>query len=853
MEVPELSDSELEEVEGAIPALARPLGDPRLRELLSNPYYLDRAAQLSWSADQPLPRSERELRAVFWKQIVRAEDRRADGMPLRRERAFSEIAVRRARALAQYVNCEDLKPEVVERLKQDSLVSSADWDEQHLAPEHDVLEDWALLQWFDQQHQRFAGSLEELAGAIGGHPAIRRSYKQWVTELVATDADSADRLFNDAVMVKTAPEYLRDDTLVSLLRSPRAPYLLEKKVGALLADERALLKRVIHVLRVGCVALPTEWSKLRVHVSPFYTPEGPAWVSVLRLVHAHVEELIAAGEALLVLGLIKDWSRVVSWRRPCPDGADSAAGIAHSLLPAFEGYRWRDSLRETLEVIVKIPGADRQKFAGLLHGPGGVGDRDRMRNEIRDLVFVGFQGAMVAREAPQELVTSARSYILCSESEVRRSPFARGDSLDNAELFGVRRSLDLKYLPRSALQGPWLTLLRVHPEVGVAFLLAVFKHSADWYANPRVSGGSVEQPEEVELTFSDGTVHRQWANARLWQWYRGLSVGPRVLQCLLMALETWLLEVAESRPRELDAELLQLLRGSESAAISAVVASVATAFPRCAAETLLTLLRSRRYVELDRERLAREIQAPSRFARFLPSLRPHDGFHRNERKTSDELPHRGLDVEAAVIRLQFWPLAARVQEILDEHRAALPAASEREEIDRLWLLALNRMDLRRLSVVAEGDTLSPEPKPGGAVKVRLDVAFEEGEQDVEEMVEENQSLAAERVGSTSLLMWGLKVFRREEPEEYDPAAWQERLAQAKAAEISEDEVPIGSMARAAPAFVAAVCVRDRWPELSAAERCWCVSVVCSEVERYANQWDEYSRVQRNALLSHKAG
>lgn len=847
LEVPELSEAELEEVEGALPALARPLGEPRLRGLLSNPYYLDRAAQLSWAVDQPLPRNERELRSVFWKQVVRAEDRRAHGMPLRRERAFSEIAVRRAQALAQYVDCDDLDPAVVDSLRQDSLVSSADWDEQHLAPAHDVLEDWAILQWIEQQHHRSGGSFGELAGAIGGHPALRRSYREWVTELVATDVDSADRLFNEAVTVNTAPEYLRDDTLVSLLRSALAPHLLERNVGALLADERALLKRVIHVLRVGCVALPREWSELRVHVSPFYRPEGPAWASVLRLVHAHVEELIKAGEALLVLGLIRDWSSVVSWQRPCPEGAESVAAIAHSLLPAFEDYRRRDSLREALEVIVKIPGADRQKFVALLRGPCDVGDRDRTRDEVRDMVLVGFQGSLAAREAPREIVASALSYILCFESDVQPSPFGRSDSLDNAELFGVRRTLDLKYSPRSALQGPWLTLLRVHPDVGIAFFLAVFNHSADWYANPRISRRSVERPDEVALTLSDGTVHKQWANARLWQWYRGISVGPMVLQCLLMALEKWLLEIAESRPRDLDAELLRLLRGSESAAISAVVASVATAFPDVASEALLTLLRSRTYMQLDRERLARELQAPSRLARFLPSLRPHAEFHRNERKTSDELPHRGLDLEAAVIHLQFGSLAARVQEILDEHRASLPAASERGEIDRLWLLALNRMDLRRLSVVPEGDALSRELEPDGTFSVQLDVAFGEGEQDVEAMIEESRSLSSVLVGSTSLLMWGLSVFRREKPEEYDPDLWQERLGQAMAAEMSQDEEPIGRIARAAPAFVAAVCVRDRWADLSATERCWCVTVVCSEVERHANQWDEYSRIQRNDM------
>ena len=847
LEIPGLSDVELKEVEEALPALARPLADSRLRGLLSNPYYLDRAAQISWEEDQPLPRSERELRAVFWKQVVRVEDRRVDGMPHRRERVFTEIAVRRARALAQYVNCDELDPAVMDSLRQDSLVLSAEGDEQCVAPAHDVLEDWAILRWIDQQHRRFAGSFGALAREIGGHPAVRRSYRKWVTEVVEGEADMADRLFREAVAVQAVAEHLRDDTLVSLLRSPLAPSLLERNVEFLLADDRVLLKRVIHVLRVACVALPSEWSELGVRLSAFHTPKGPAWASVLSLVRGHVGDLIMAGEAPLVLGLIRDWSRLVSWQRPYPQGVHSAASIAHALLTAFGGYKLRDSLRQALEVIVRIPGADRPRFGALLLGPRDVGDLDRTGDEIRNLVLVGLQGALAAQETPEEVVASARSYILCCETEVRRSPFDRGDPLDNAELFGVRPHLDLKYLPRSAFQGPWLPLLRRHPKIGVDFILGVFNQSADWYAHPRVWCRGVERPEEVALTFSDGGVRKQWANARLWQWYRGLSVGPKVLQCMLMALETWLLEVAEAGARDLDTELLRLLRGSDSGAISAVVAGVATAFPDSAGEALLTLLRSRTYMTLDRERLVHERQAPSRFRRFLPSLRVDDEIYLKERKDSDELPHRELHLENAIGLLQAGPLAARAQDILDRHRTALPAASERTEVDRLWLLALNRMDVRRLSVVAGSDDLPQEPGGDAAPPVQWRVTFEENERDVEAMAEKSRVESGKRTESMSLLMWGLHVFRNEMPEKYDPEMWRLRLEQAQATEMPDDDGPFDRMAKAAPGFVAAVCARDRWTELAADERRWCVGVLCSEVERTADRWDYHARIRRDEL------
>ena len=60
--VPPLVDVELEEVRAGHPALARPLGNEALRELLRNPYVLDKALQIQWSDDRPLPESEREFR-----------------------------------------------------------------------------------------------------------------------------------------------------------------------------------------------------------------------------------------------------------------------------------------------------------------------------------------------------------------------------------------------------------------------------------------------------------------------------------------------------------------------------------------------------------------------------------------------------------------------------------------------------------------------------------------------------------------------------------------------------------------------------------------------------------------------
>ena len=841
--VPQLDDVELTEVETSLPSLARPLANRALRRLLRNPYFLDKAVQISWSSDRPLPESERDFRAVFWQQIIRAEDRSAAGVPQRRDGAFREIAVRRAQALAPYVTCDDLDASIVDSLRHDSLIASSDQNASLVAPAHDVLEDWAVLRWIEQQHLATDGSFRAFSEAIGTHPAVRRAYRMWVAELVDHDRGAADRLFDAVVAGDGIPVRFRDDTLISFLRARSSAAFLEGHIVKLLANNRELLRRVIHLLRVACMTAPRWLPESAGRDSLLNVPAGPAWASVLRIVQTHISAF-AAPERPLLLGLVKDWARGVAWWEPYPAGAESAAAIAHRLLPNFDTYGSEDAQRQTLSVIAKIPRADAARFEALLRGGGENDRRDPTVDTLRDMVFAGLEGIPAARDFPDLVVSVASDYLLCSDAEPQDDMYHRS-SLDLGSLFGLREHLSHKYSSASAHRGPWIPLLQHHPDTGLDFLISVFNHSAGWYSHPRVADG-VEPPFEIELTFAEGTSRKQWANSRLWLWYRGTSVGPEVLQSLLMAMERWLFDLAEARPAELDTILLGLLRRSDSAALTAVVASVATAFPHFCGEALLVLLSSPACIQLDRQRMTMETEAPSRLPSFLPG-RGEDSVYESERKEADRLAHRRHDLETAVANLQFGPLADRVHEILDRHRDALPPVSKQTDDDRVWRLSMHRMDLRRYSVADVVDTDVEDTTDIASDKPARHVRLEsnEPEPDVKEMAEKSSARFGAMDTRLGLLMWAFHVFRHREVETYSPAVWRQQLDRARTPEVASpgnDELDLG---RGGPGTVAAVCVRDHWSELSGEEREWCVAVVCSEVERQADTWNLDVRVQRH--------
>ena len=395
-------------------------------------------------------------------------------------------------------------------------------------------------------------------------------------------------------------------------------------------------------------------------------------------------------------------------------------------------------------------------------------------------------------------------------------------------LFGITQGRSHAYYPASAYHGPFLSLLRYQPRAGLDFIIAMFNHSAEWYAHPRVPSEYAEPPFEITLTFADGTSRTQWCSGRLWLMYRGMSGGPEVLQCLLMALERWLFEFAEAHPKELDAILQHALKRSESAALTAIVASVATAFPHSSGETLLVLLRSRICMGLDRSRLAHESAGPSRLAGLFPELNGKNEVYRQERKEADALPHRRCDLEMAVANLQLGPLVSRVHAILDEHRAQLPPIAQHHEDDRIWRLAIHRMDLRQYTLgervpqsrVGTEENATPE-NPQQYVQLNPKLP----EPDVKKMVDESAAKLQAMNARSSLLMWGMKVFQGEEGVAYQPSQWRGRLAEARAADgYSDDKYDPGA---GGPGYVAAICVRDHWEDMTDDERDWCVAQACA--------------------------
>lgn len=242
--VPPLSDDELAAAVKACPQLERPLSQPELRELLRNPYILNWATRMTWSPEIPVPENERTFRAKFWDDIVRKNVNAGDDMPRRRQAVFTEIALRRARALSLFAPCDDLDAGAMAALRHDGLIYVSEASDGLAAPSHDVLEDWAILRWIEEQFTHAEGDVDAFAASIGTYPAIRRTSRKWVYELIERSGSDADALFAAVIDKASLPAHFRDDMLVSMLRSPGAVVFLERHAARLFAADRQACRPV---------------------------------------------------------------------------------------------------------------------------------------------------------------------------------------------------------------------------------------------------------------------------------------------------------------------------------------------------------------------------------------------------------------------------------------------------------------------------------------------------------------------------------------------------------------------------------------------------------------------------------
>jgi len=824
-EIPALTDLELSYFSDKLPALKRPLSDARLRELLRQPFLLEKAASLSWPESEALPAGEREFRYKVWAEAIRRNSVTTGGLPQRRADTFMTTALRRARQLSPFVHDADLDPSALERLASDNLIIRMADNESMIAPAHDVLEDWALLQWLDGVFHGNEKRLSPMLLSLELFPALRRSYRKWISEQIEAFPEELGPQIITVMQDSSLPQQWRDETISALLRSSHAGEFVRRNEAALLANQGKLLFRCIHLCRVAATTsskfLPLALGRL----SMARVPDGSGWVALGEILSNNLTLVSPARQLANVTDFASIWARSVSAVTPYPAGAATFARIALELLTLYRDVHGLDDLASALaDVAIKVPLAAEDNLVEGVRTALSEGRFDRYRKGVHDFALDHFHNLPLCRDLPDLVIECLNAYLYppCKNQHNRWR-----DRLEVEECFGLSANLRFERSEASAFCGPFLNLLACHPPKGLNLIISLLNQAAQTYADVTADGGDmIESPTQEEFELPDGSrksIHSGW---RLWAMYRGAGVSPNFLQSALMALEYWLLERAKDPNFDLENVLLRIVNESNNASFLALVASLSLAEPIRSGAAAYSVLTSPSFFTYD---LARQVQEGVALENILVGLErnPERKILRTERASSRQLPHRRLTIEDLCRCLQQTKFRDRVWELLDRFKANAQAGFSGDVASAGWLNVLHRMDLRQYEAAGASDGKKyyvTKPLP----------------QSVETVLAPARSTSDRDFQLQGLLMWGMKSFEHQHTNGEEDR-WREMLSLALGQwpdGVSKDAFAVG-----AASYVATIAVRDHWSELSQPEKNWCSSVVAYEVLKESENFNDLAMGQ----------
>lgn len=831
--VPELDDTELDEVLAQFPHLQRPMSSAALRRLLRKPFLLDKAALMQWPSTEPLPQHERAFREKVWREVVRRVNEGAEiGLPKLRSEVLVTVALRRAKAMEPFVSASDLDARALHGLVRDSLLTMPAGGDDRFASAHDVFEDWALAMWLDSEFERGGRRLDTLFVHIGTYPALRRAFRKWLTELLDVSPQSTDPLVIDTIRSSSIEPHWRDDTLVGVLLSTDASGFLRRNAALLNADGAELLRQIVHLLRVACkAAIPRRLFGIE-GAGDVFLPRGNGWngaAELMEIARTQFGEI----DFPFVLGFMEDWVQQTQWGIAYPKGAKSIARLALHWLPLVQSWRCpvRDGRERLFKILLKIPLAAEPELSQMVAHAIGNDDDRRDYSELVDLIFSHFYSDAICRDMPDLAFRVAEHELALDLSLETALEKGSGYEMNREnDIFGLGSRLSTDDYPSSAYNGPYLRLLWNHPTRGCDFVLRFANRACDAYAHPSNRRRGMRCPIRISIRLPDGASREQFADGRLWELYRGTTRGPDALKSALMALEHWILEKAKRGDLDLPDVLNQLLSQSNNIAVTAVVASVATAYPDRVGNAAITVLTNRHFFRADLERSAGEaMNSRLMYGGLWPDVEKR--LCDKERASSARLPHRQQHLENLAVVLQGTPFRDQVWALFDAYKSELPTESEQHKEMKIWRFRLHQMDVRNFVQVGEtedGHVLfqaSPPPT------------------ELQEMIDERKPHTAAWEAATGLIVWGQSVFEGKRESGIEPGDWKAKLAAARqqldSAGGLTDEIH-ASIAVGGPAHVAAVCVRDHWAELDDLEQKWCTQLICDSVDANANSTDQFA-------------
>lgn len=686
----------------------------RLFELLQNPFYLSEYLQNYENLDNLTSLSD--FKSILWNKQIAKSVYRKNNIHVRREESFLKIAQIRANEGHFFIKISDCDNEALQNLERDEIIKY-DTNSGGYFITHDIYEEWALDKIIERYFTTIADN-ESFFGSMGSSLAIRRAFRNWLSEKLIINQDNVKSLIEKSFIYDNIEAFWKDEIIVSVLLSEYSKVFFQIFEKTLLENEQKLLLRAVFLLRIACKEIDESFltllglRKINDSVLPtlFTKPKGTGWSCVIDFINKHKEK-VGNKNISTILPMLADWNN----KNTAGETTKKASQIGlfyyeNIVKKGGFGYRFEDEKKGQLIKVI-LQGASEIKDE-LINIFNGVIARNEPSHNDRDYELIKVilssitDSYEVIKILPDYVIKLAELFWI--KQKPKSTKWYEHDSLGVEKYFGLSDKHDFRYFPSSAFQTPVYQLLRYAPKVTIDFILSFTNKAVECYANSELKN----EVHEIQVFINDSHIIKQYISNRLWNMYRGTQVSTGLLESIHMAFEKWLLEYSKIESAEqIEYLFLYLIKNTRSTSITAVITSAVLAQPSKLFNIAKILFQTKEFFQYDTSRLVQDQSIRSLYSigYGLDFIRK---IHQDERLKTCEDEHRKKSLEHIALYFQFFRTEGEsaneaedrqknLWEIFDKYYEELENKSTETGSDRTWRLYLARMDRRKMNPKVE--------------------------------------------------------------------------------------------------------------------------------------------------------
>lgn len=712
----------------------------RITKLIGIPFYLNEYLKIADQNDETRS-TVKEFKEELWRAKILGYPNVKNRINTRRKKMIFQLSRLKSESQMFFVREDKIIQEDHEALS--VLISDGilDYDEkQGYFFTHDIYEEWSLEHMIEDCFNEYANDFRSFFNNLIPSISMRRVFRQWIIMNIEENRQDVKNLLNQIIENGGIDRFWIDETYISILESQYCYEFYKEYKAKCIESNSILLYRMVFLLRT---AVKKSYGNLI-----FTIPNGYGWGATILFLSENWEDIIIAEEQMhIIMEFLLDWVRIYS-----------TGGITRlAAMIACSIYEKRTIMHAVEDKLISIILAGAAEIGDKIEAffSETINDSDKY-DELFENALTSLKGVNLAKSNAKLTMKIAKYFWL----NINKDMYDYDDSWEAS--FGINSDYCFEYNITSAYQTPIYWLLKVRKQETLDFILEVINITIEKFITSNHLHKYEDDYTKIRIRVDDDFVV-QHCSMRIWQMYRGTQTGPGLIQCLMAALEKWLIEEAEKETVEEYENLLKyLIINSKSASITAVVVSAIIANPNKSYRIALMFIETKGIFIQDRMRVSEEKSLAQMIGIHALSARIETKIYIKERMETLKEKFRNNTLDFTVLNYQVAPIEnldekhrkefiANIYEKIDDELKNIKEKNNEEESNNEWELYLSQMDLRKMQ--------AEQVKIEGNDYVTLQPVLSES---VQKMIKENEEKMEPVARLMKLRLWSESRLERNE-------------------------------------------------------------------------------------------